>query len=76
MTYVMGHLERQELAELEDDGMSELLLLKDKIADLATEADNETVKSDNAEGIDPPRGAKEQGTVKRMKESECADNYS
>lgn len=31
MTHVMKHIERGELAELEDDGMSELLSLKDKI---------------------------------------------
>lgn len=33
MTHIMMFLEREEVAELEDGGMSELLLLKDKMTD-------------------------------------------
>lgn len=33
MTHIMRFLEREEAAELEDGGMSELLLLKDKMTD-------------------------------------------
>lgn len=43
--HIMKYLEREEVAELEDDGMSELLLLKDKITDnktAQTEQDTET----------------------------------
>lgn len=32
----MKYLEKEEVADLEDDGMLELLLLKDKIADNKT----------------------------------------
>lgn len=34
ISHVISHLEREELGELEDQGMAELLVLKDKIAEL------------------------------------------
>lgn len=40
MTHIMKHLERDEVTELEDGGMAELLLLKDKITDLGASATN------------------------------------
>lgn len=38
VTHVMKYLDREEMLELEDGGMSELLLLKDKVTELATGA--------------------------------------
>lgn len=39
MTHIMKHIEREELTELEDEGMAELLL-KDKIADVISGIDS------------------------------------
>jgi len=41
-TLIMMFIEREELAELEDDGMSELLLLQDKMAEMNSGKDNKT----------------------------------
>lgn len=46
VTHIMKYLEREEVAELEDDGMSELLLLKDKVADMISGIDNETAQTE------------------------------
>lgn len=46
VTHIMKYLEREEVAELEDDGMSELLLLKDKVADMISGIDNETARTE------------------------------
>ena len=40
VTHVMKYLEREEITDLEDEGMSVLLLLKYKITDLTTSADS------------------------------------
>lgn len=42
ISYIIQHLEREELGELEDEGMSELLILKDKIFELQQAAQNGT----------------------------------
>lgn len=36
ISHIVGHLEREEVEDLEDEGMSELLCLKDKINELVT----------------------------------------
>lgn len=36
VTHIMKHLEREDLADLEDQGMSELLALRDKVAELTS----------------------------------------
>ena len=68
VTHVMKYLEREEVAELEDDGMSELLLLKDKIAGLAMGTDNGAVQTEeNVERAGTQREIEEQRTVKQCK---------
>lgn len=46
VTHIMKHLEREEVGELQDDGMSELLLLRDKMSDMNNATDNGTVQSE------------------------------
>lgn len=47
MTHIMMFLEREEVAELEDGGMSELLLLKDKMTEMISGIDNKTGQTDH-----------------------------
>ena len=44
MTHIMMFLEREEVAELEDGGMSELLLLKDEITEMISGIDEKQGK--------------------------------
>ena len=46
MTHIMMFLEREEVAELEDGGMSELLLLKDEMTEMISGIDNKTGQTD------------------------------
>ena len=56
----MKYLEREEVTELEDEGMSELLLLKDKIRD------NETTQTEQcSETAGPHTGTEEPRTVNK-----------
>lgn len=71
VTHVMKYLEREGVAELEDEGMSELLLLKDKITDLTTDTDYGAV--DTEETVDQAglqREMEDQRNAKQHKEVE------
>lgn len=46
MTLIMMFIEREELAELEDGGMTELLLLQDKMAEMISGMDNKTEQTE------------------------------
>ncbi len=46
VTHIVKYIDREELAELEDNGMSELLLLKDKVADTIHGISSETVQTE------------------------------
>ena len=46
ITHIIKHLEREEAAELEDAGMSELLELKDRITELTAITENVAIDSD------------------------------
>lgn len=46
VTHILKYLDREELTELEDDGMSELLLLKDKVADMIHSISSETAQTE------------------------------
>lgn len=45
ISHITSHLEREELAELQDEGMAELLTLKDKIVELQQVAHNAALES-------------------------------
>lgn len=47
MTRIMMFLEREEVAELEDGGMSELLLLRDEMTEMISGIDNKTGQIDH-----------------------------
>lgn len=48
LTHILKYLERDEVVELEDEGMSELLMLRDKIAYLAAGKTNEAAQTGEA----------------------------
>lgn len=61
ISYITRHLEREELSELEDEGMSELLSLKDKIIDLQHSTQNRVPEqavpdAKQAEAVQEPSG--------------------
>lgn len=41
LTHILKHLERDEIEELDDEGMAELLILKDKVAEITKGTNNE-----------------------------------
>ena len=47
MTHILKYLDRAEVAELEDEGISELLLLKDQIAEMDRGIDKETEQTEH-----------------------------
>lgn len=71
ISHVTMHLEREELRELEDQGMAELLVLKDKIVELQQAA---LLREDNR-GKEQRSGDKQtdvvQEHVSRQKEKVC-----
>lgn len=46
LTCIMNYLEREEIGELEDGGMTELLLLKDKVTEITKSTKNEPGQKD------------------------------
>lgn len=71
MTHVMKYLEREEVAELEDGGMSTWLLLRDKITDLTTDTDSSTAQiEENVESTEAQGDMEEQRPAKQNKDVE------
>ena len=65
VTHVLKHLEREEVADLNDDGMAELLMLTDKITDLTTGTDSEAAQLEKTvEQAGMQREMEEQRTAK------------
>lgn len=76
VTHILKYLERDEVAELEDQGMTELLLLKDKIEDLTVNADNGTAQTEESAGKTPPPGGPEgQRIVKPYRAAETEQAF-
>lgn len=50
VTHILKHLEREEVAELEDNGMSELLLLQDKVSEIVSSTASKVHVEPHAKG--------------------------
>lgn len=76
IVHVTRHIEREELSELEDEGMVELLTLKDKIDELQQAAQNSAVEQKNSDAkqtdsvqeqiIQPPEGERLQKEIESL----------
>lgn len=69
MTQIMQYIEREELTELEEEGMAELLMLKDKITDLISRIASEAVQTKkHTEMVETHREVEQLRTVYQQQE--------